>query len=512
MTYEPVIGLEIHAELKTRTKMFCDSKNDPDETRPNVNICPVCMGHPGTLPVPNREAIAKVIRVGLALGASIPAFSRFDRKNYFYPDLPKGYQISQYQHPLVTGGALAITLDDGATKSVRITRVHLEEDTGRSIHDPKGNATLLDFNRAGIPLMELVTEPDIRSAEEAKAFATELRQLLQHLDASAADMEKGEMRIEANISLRPVGEKGFGLNQSERLIGRTGSAEPVLGTKVEVKNINSFRFVEKAIRYEIERQTKVLEKGEKVIQETRGWDETSGATVSQRTKEEAHDYRYFPEPDIPPLRIDPEWVTELRALLPELPQEKRRRFASEFNIPAKLAWNIARDRALAGFFEAAVSELQEWLSATGRDPKDTKTFELTANYLTTDLARILADAGNMPIANAKITPENFAELMTYLAEEKISSKTAKTVLAAMFASGEDPSDVIEREHLWQVSDDGALGTVVDTVLAANEKAIADFRAGKQSALQFLLGQIMKSSRGANPEAVKKLLEEKLKSA
>ena len=493
MTYEPVIGLEIHAELKTRTKLFCDSKNDPDETRPNVNICPVCMGHPGTLPVPNRDAIAKVIRVGLALGAAIPEFSRFDRKNYFYPDLPKGYQISQYQHPLVSGGTLAVTLEDGTAKSVRITRVHLEEDTGRSIHDPKTNTTLLDFNRAGIPLMELVTEPDVRSAEEAKVFATELQMLLQHLGASEADMEKGEMRIEANISLHPAGAKE-------------------LGTKVEVKNINSFRFVEKAIRYEIERQANVLEAGEKVIQETRGWDETSGTTVSQRTKEGAHDYRYFPEPDIPPLKIDPVWVEELRAGLPELPHAKRQRFAAEFNIPAKLAANIARDRALAGFFEAAVSELKAWLRATGRDPKDTKAVELAANYLTTDFAKILADAGNAPIANTKVTPENFAELMTYLVEEKISSKTAKTVLGTMFASGEDPSDIIEREGLWQVSDDGALAATVAAVLAANEKAASDFRAGKETALQFLLGQVMKSSRGANPEAARKLLEEKLKSA
>ena len=491
MTYEPVIGLEIHAELKTRTKMFCSSKNDPDETRPNVNICPVCMGHPGTLPVPNRDAITKVIRVGLALGATIPEFSRFDRKNYFYPDLPKGYQISQYPHPLVSGGTLAITLDDGTARTIRITRVHLEEDTGRSIHDPKTTTTLLDFNRAGIPLMELVTEPDVRSAEEAKAFATELQMLLQHLDASEADMEKGEMRIEANISLRPTGAKEF-------------------GTKVEVKNINSFRFVEKAIRHEIERQTKVLEAGEKVIQETRGWDETSGTTVSQRTKEGAHDYRYFPEPDIPPLRIDPPWVEELRAGLPELPQAKRQRFSSEFNIPPKLATNITRDRAMAGFFEAAVSELQEWLRTTGRDPKDTKALELAANYLTTDLAKILADAGHTAFTNAKITPENFAELMTYLVEEKISSKTAKTILQTMSASGEDPSDIIEREGLWQMSDDGALSAAVDTVLAANEKAIADFRAGKETALQFLLGQVMKSSRGANPETVKKVLEEKLK--
>ncbi|RJQ37351.1 Asp-tRNA(Asn)/Glu-tRNA(Gln) amidotransferase subunit GatB [Candidatus Parcubacteria bacterium] len=487
--YEPIIGLEIHAELSTRTKMFCGSLNDPNETRPNTNVCPICMGHPGTLPVPNHDAIARVIQVGLALSAEIPEFSRFDRKNYFYPDLPKGYQISQYQHPLVSGGSLAVTRNDGTTKAIRITRVHLEEDTGRSIHDAKSGTTLLDFNRAGIPLMELVTEPDIRSAEEAKLFASELQQLLQHLGVSHADMERGQMRIEANVSLRPVGQKEF-------------------GTKVEVKNINSFRFVEKAINYEIGRQEKILLRGEKVLQETRGWDEASSSTVSQRSKEAAHDYRYFPEPDIPPLRIEHAWVEKLHAALPELPRQKRERFAAEFNIAPKLAAVIARDRAMAGFFEATISELEAWLRATGRE-RDTKAIALAANYLTTDLAKLTADAG-ASFADLKITTEDFAELMTYLVENRISSKAAKSVLAEMFATGTDPSNIIERDKLWQISDDSALAAAVESVIGMNEKAVADYRAGKPAALQFLLGQVMKSSRGADPAVVQKLLEQKLR--
>ena len=344
MEYEPVIGLEIHAELNTTTKMFCGCKNDPLEKHPNVNICPVCMAHPGTLPVINRDAVEKVIHVGLALGGDISAYSQFDRKNYFYPDLPKGYQISQYKYPIVTGGTL---------RGVRITRVHQEEDTGRLQHVEEGSpssssgrsATLIDYNRAGIPLMELVTEPDLRNAADARAFAEELHQVLQYVNASDADMEKGEMRIEANVSIRPKGTVEF-------------------GTKVEVKNINSFRAVERAILYEVERQTKALEEGEKIIQETRGWDDVGQRTVPQRTKESAHDYRYLPEPDLPPLNLTKEAgfdIEAMRASLPELPSAKYARLKTQYGFSDKLAAFFVSDKHLADYFEQASSELLAWL-------------------------------------------------------------------------------------------------------------------------------------------------------
>ena len=489
MTYEPVIGLEIHAELNTRTKMFCDSLNDPDETHPNVNVCPICIGHPGTLPVINRAAVRNVIQVGLAVKGEIAPFTQFERKNYFYPDLPKGYQISQYQHPLVRGGYLEIeTPDSGAqTRRVRIQRVHLEEDTGRLMHDAKTKTTLVDFNRAGIPLLELVTEPDCRSAAEARRVAEELQRILHYLGVSGANMEKGEMRIEANVSLRPAGTHK-------------------LGTKVELKNINSFRFMEQAVAYEIGRQTELLGRSEAVRQETRGWDEERGQTVSQRSKEESHDYRYFPEPDLPPLRIEPELVEELRASLPELPAEKLRRFRTEFGIDRTLAGTLVGDKRLAGFFEAAVSELNQWLTSTGGRATDANVIQLAANYLTTDVMRLL---GGGSIASSRLTPENFAELITYLAGGRISSRVAKDVLKEMVSSGADPSVIIDEQGLWQVSRGGDLEEAVTAAIAANPKAADDFRAGKTTALQFLLGQVMKESRGANPIAVRKLLEEKL---
>ncbi len=492
MEYIPTIGLEIHVELKTKTKMFCDSLNDPNEKHPNINICPICISHPGTLPVINQEAVKKVIMVGLALGGEIPEFSQFDRKNYFYPDLPKGYQISQYQHPLIKGGYLEIPTSGSPTphRRIRIQRIHLEEDTGRLLHDEKTKTTLVDFNRAGIPLMELVTEPDITSAGEARAFAEELQRILQYLDASDADMEKGEMRIEANVSLAPTDS-------------------PTLGTKVELKNINSFRFVERAIQYEVGRQRSVLEAGGTVKQETRGWDEKSGKTLPQRTKEESHDYRYFPEPDLPPLNSSPEEIEALSRSLPELPAAKRDRFIREFGIQPKLAETLAAAKDLAAFFEASVSELKEWLSATGRDPGDPLAMQLAANYLTSDLLRHIRETGDT-IPEMRITPENFAELITYLVENRISSAAAKTVLAEMYASGADPSLIIEERGLWQVTDAEALGRSIEKVLHTHPAAVADFKRGKMKTLQFLLGQVMKEARGANPEVLRKLLEEKLK--
>lgn len=466
--------------------MFCDSLNDPDEARPNINICPVCMAHPGTLPVINRAAVEHVLRVGLALSGRVALATQFERKNYFYPDLPKGYQISQYALPLVQSGMLEFADAEGEVRRLRIRRVHLEEDTGRLVHDPASKATLVDFNRAGIPLMELVTEPDLGTAADARLAAQNIQRIFQYVGASEANMEKGEMRIEANVSIRPIGTD-------------------TLGTKVELKNINSFRFVEDAIRYEVVRQAGLLERGEGVVQETRGWDAQRGVTVGQRLKEGSEDYRYFPEPDLPPLTITPETIEELKRSLPELPAQKLARFRDEFKISAKLASILVQDRDVAAFFEATVSELPPWLAAAGGEKNDPRAFPLAANYLTTDVLSRLAGA---PIRE-RLDPENFAELIAYLSAGKISSKAGKEVLAEMMAHGADPSIIIEEKGLWQISDDSTLGTLLDAVLTENKKAVDDYQAGNAGALQFLVGQVMKQMRGANPDAVQNLLREKL---
>lgn len=478
MKYEPVIGLEIHAELKTRTKMFCFSPNDPNETRPNTHICPVCMGHPGTLPVINESAVKKVILVGHALEGAISTKSHFDRKNYFYPDLPKGYQISQYQFPLVKGGHF--TLESG--KDIRITRVHLEEDTGRLIHDTITGKTLVDFNRAGVPLMELVTEPDFRTGEEVKEFGEELQKILRYIGASDADMEKGQMRVEVNISLRPEGRHEF-------------------GTKVEIKNINSFKYAADAVDYEIKRQSEALDKGEKIVQETRGWNEDKKTTFSQRSKEEAHDYRYFPEPDLPPLSLTESYIADIYGSLPELPKAKRNRFVKEYGIQASIADIISRDKTTAGFFEEVVSEL-----LSQNDTASEKgLLSLAASFFTGEFMRVAKEGNDM-----KVTAENVAELLTYLADEKISNLAFKEVFAEMIRAGEDPTEVIERLGLWQMSDAGDLESIASHIIEENPRAVADVKEGKGAALQFLVGQMMKESRGkANPkvamEIFKKLL-------
>lgn len=513
MNYIPAIGLEIHAELKTKTKMFCDSANDPNETHPNINICPICLGYPGALPVVNQEAVKKIVEVGVALNGVVAALAQFDRKNYFYPDLPKGYQISQYQSPLVKGGYLDIkttaAAQDGEfpisnfqlsnksqfqnskfqARRVRIRRIHLEEDTGRLIHDPKTRTTLIDFNRAGVPLMELVTEPDLETAEEVKNFGEALQQILRYLGASDADMEKGQMRVEVNISLAPAGSEN-------------------LGTKVELKNINSFKFAADAVDYEIKRQSSLLDRGEKIHHETRGWDEKKQTTVAQRHKEESQDYRYFPEPDIPPLKLPPEYIEEIRSSITELPNAKLQRFREEFGIGEKMASVIVKSKNTAAFFEAAASELNEWLSSRG-EVLNQRPLQLAANYLTTDLAKLLDSTGT-PIAETLVTPENFAELVTYIYEGKISSKAAKEVLKEMFSSGADPSVIVDERKLWQVSEGGELAAAVEKTITTNTKAVEDYRAGKTQTLQFLVGQVMKKAKGANPETVRKLLEEKLK--
>lgn len=504
--YIPVIGMEIHVELKTASKMFCDSKNGMGlEKEPNVNICPVCTGQPGTLPVPNEEAIKFVQMAGLALGCELRMTSKFDRKNYFYPDLPKGYQISQYDQPFCQNGFLEIPNtklqisnkskiqnSKSQTKKIGITRIHLEEDTGKLIH-PKGvDYTLVDFNRAGVPLMELVTEPDIETGEEARLFCQKLQQICRYLGISDADMEKGHMRCEANISLYKEGE------------------DKLSGTKVEVKNINSFKFVEKAIAYEIERQTEVLEKGEKVVQETRGFDSNRGMTVSQRVKESAHDYRYFPEPDIPPLKFTKEYVQDLKRKLPELPEQKIKRFEEEYNLPAGDTEVLTSQKELADYFEKTVSELREKITSKEIETDEPKAVKLAANYMIVELRKHLSEHGHS-LADIKITPENYAELIGFVASGKINSSAAQVVLLEMYKTGGDPSLIIEEKNLAQMEDDGELEDIVNSVLAANEKSAADFKAGKENALKFLMGQVMKETKGkANPQKVQEMLQEKLK--
>ena len=470
--YKPTIGLEIHAELKTRTKMFCDSKNDPDEKRPNVNICPVCTAHPGTLPVINKEAVRHILRIGKAVGGTLADFTEFDRKNYFYPDIPKGYQISQYKYPLVTGGEL---------NGVAITRVHLEEDTARSMHGDKGqetrdeDASLIDFNRAGVPLMELVTEPVITSAEQAGAFARELQLLLRYLGASEANMEKGQMRVEVNISI---------------------SKDDARGTKVEVKNINSFRAAERAIEYEIKRQSALLEEGGKVKQETRGWDEDTQETFSQRLKEGAADYRYFPEPDLPKLKISE--IDEFKGMtLPELPWERRERYRKEYGIKNEDTETFVANDLLGAFFENTAAALKS----------DATKVKTAASYITSDIAGLIAKTGK-PF---EMVPKSFAALIEMVAAGAVSSRGAKDILAEMYEDGGDPKDIAESRGLLQKSDEGELRAIIDKVIAAKADAVENYKKGKESALQFLVGQAMKESRGsANPQVVKKLLEEKLK--
>ena len=473
MKYAPTIGLEIHAELKTRTKMFCDSANDPDEKRPNVNICPVCTAHPGTLPVINKEAVRHILRIGKAVGGTLADFTEFDRKNYFYPDIPKGYQISQYKYPLVTGGEL---------NGVAITRVHLEEDTARSVHETwnmehgtRENRSLIDFNRAGVPLMELVTEPVITSAEQAGAFARELQLLLRYLGASEANMEKGQMRVEVNISI---------------------SKDDARGTKVEVKNINSFRAAERAIEYEIKRQSALLEEGGKVKQETRGWDEDTQETFSQRLKEGAADYRYFPEPDLPKLKISE--IDEFKGMtLPELPWERRERYRKEYGIKNEDTETFVANDLLGAFFENTAAALKS----------DATKVKTAASYITSDIAGLIAKTGK-PF---EMVPKSFAALIEMVAAGAVSSRGAKDILAEMYEDGGDPKDIAESRGLLQKSDEGELRAIIDKVIAANADAVENYKKGKESALQFLVGQAMKESRGsANPQVVKKLLEEKLK--
>ena len=487
--YYVTIGLEIHAELNTRSKMFCSCANDFDEKQANINVCPVCMAHPGTLPVANKEAIRKVIKTGLALQSAIPRYSKFDRKNYFYPDLPKGYQISQFDMPLCLGGHLEI-----CGRRIAITRIHLEEDTGRLVHSAEDDCSLVDFNRAGVPLMELVTEPDIQTSQEAKKFAEELRLIFRYLDVSNADMEKGQMRCEVNISLNKDPKK--------------------MGTKVEIKNLNSFRAVEKGIEYEIKRQTQVLQQGDKITQETRGWHDAKQKTLSQREKEESHDYRYFPEPDLPTLKINEKEIESIKSEIPELPQARRERFEAEYKLQEKEIEIFTQNKKLGEYFEKIMSELRNWVKAADMKEKVErdefiKLAKLCSNYMISDLQGLLK---NMPVDDIRflITPENFAEFITLIYRKEISSKIAKAVLVKMFKNGKDPSHIIEKDELSQITDEANIENIIKQVISKNPKPVQDFKKGKENAFQFLIGQIMKESKGkASPEIVAKLLKKLL---
>ncbi len=460
--YEPVIGIEVHCQVRTASKMFCGCATDDDAAGPNTRVCPVCLGLPGTLPTINRRAVEHVLATGVAIGGTTPDATRWDRKNYFYPDLPKGYQISQYDLPLVAAGSLTFETADGPV-TVRIRRAHLEEDTAKLVHATAADGrkvSLVDFNRSGTPLMEIVTEPDIRSAEQARRYAEELQLLLRSIGVSDADMERGQMRVEANVSLRPRGSEAF-------------------GTRVEVKNMNSFRSVERAIAFEIERQAAALDAGEAVVQETRGWSDDRATTYVMRSKEDSHDYRYFPEPDLPPLRVDPAWLAEIAAALPELPDARRARYRDAFGLSAYDASVLVGDPDAAALFEATLA------ADAGLDAK------AVANWVTGEYLR-LRNASSSPIA---VAPAELGHLVGQVAAGAISGANAKEVLAEHVASGASAADIIASRGFRQISDSAAIDAVVDEVLAVNPAAVADYRSGKPQAVGFLVGQVMKATRG-----------------
>jgi aspartyl-tRNA(Asn)/glutamyl-tRNA(Gln) amidotransferase subunit B len=481
MDYEVTIGLEVHAQILTESKMFCGCDSRYWDAEPNTHVCPVCMGLPGALPVTNRRAIERAILTGLALNCRIQSDNLISRKNYFYPDLPSSYQRSQYDDPLCVGGWLDLAAD-GETKRVGITRVHIEEDTGKLTHVPEGSS-LVDFNRAGVPLMEIVSEPDIASPEEARRYFQKLRQILIWIGVNIGDMEKGALRCDANVSIRPRGQKEY-------------------GAKVEIKNMNSFRAVERALAYEVERQTGELAAGRTIPQATRGWNEARGVTVAQRTKEFAEDYRYFPEPDIPPLQVAPAWVEDLRAALPELPDARRARFTAEYELSAYDAETLTNERSIADYYERAVAAGR----APGVSPKD------VANWFTSELFRLLNEGGeDLAGVEARFRPEYVAEVQDLLAKGTITRLSAKEVFEASFRSGQPPAQVVTERGLAQIGAGDALTALAREVVAANPKVVQDYRSGKATAIKFLVGQVMKATKGqANPQAAQAALEQALK--
>jgi len=489
--YEPVIGLEIHAELMTESKMFCGCRVvDSVEAPANSAVCPVCLGMPGMLPVINQRALELAIKVGLALNCEIRTHNVFARKNYFYPDLPKSYKISQYELPLAINGWLDVALEQGLTKRIGIRRVHLEEDTGKLTHlgrgdpqvnDPGGSldeegVSLVDYNRSGVPLLEIVSEPDIRSGEEARAFAVQVRQILRYLEVNSGDMEKGVFRVEPNISLRPVGTETF-------------------GTRTELKNLNSFRSLAEGTTYELDRQAAILDSGGQVVQETRGWQEDRRETFSQRRKEEADDYRYFPEPDLPPLKISDAWIHRVRATLPELPGAKITRYRRDFDLSSYDASVLAEERGVAEWFEAAVE--------SGGDPKR------VANWMINELFRLMNEA-NVGIRDIEVKPAALVGLIDLVDEEIINNNTAKDVLAEMFASGQPALSIVQARGLSQISDQAAILSVIDRIMANNPDQVNAYRGGRTQLFGWFVGQVMRATQGkANPALVNRLLSRQL---
>ncbi|HEX6893709.1 MAG TPA: Asp-tRNA(Asn)/Glu-tRNA(Gln) amidotransferase subunit GatB [Bryobacteraceae bacterium] len=473
--YEPVIGLEVHVQVNTRTKIFCGCATGFGAP-PNSNVCPVCLGMPGALPVLNSQAVEMAIQAGLATHCRVNAFSRFARKNYFYPDLPKGYQISQYDQPLAEHGWLEISVD-GGRKRIGVTRIHLEDDAGKSIHDgfkDSDRYTYVDLNRSGTPLIEIVSEPDLRSSDEAYEYLTELKQVMQYVGVSECDMEKGQLRCDANISVRRKGAEKF-------------------GTKAEVKNLNSFRFAKMALDYEIARQVALVENGGKVEQETRLYNVATGETVGMRSKEHAHDYRYFPEPDLVPLKVSDAWLARIREAMPELPADKRRRFVDSYGLREYDAQVLTATRAMSEYFEKA--------AAVAGDPR------IAANWVTGDLLGALK---GRDISEAPVSADRLGELVSFIVTGEISGKLAKDIFAKMIESGEPARAIIDREGLRQISDAGALEKIVDEVVAGNPKQVEQYKSGKTAVLGYLVGQVMKASKGqANPAAVNELLKSKL---
>ena len=479
MLYEPVIGLEVHAQLLTKSKMFCSCRADYSGSAPNSLVCPVCLGMPGTLPVVNKQAVEFAIMTALALNCTVQETNVFSRKSYFYPDLPKNYQISQYDLPLSRNGWLMAETKNGETR-IGVTRVHLEEDTAKLTHVEAGGETysLIDFNRSGMPLMEIVSDPDMHSIDEVNGYITKLRAILRYLGVSSGDMEKGAMRFEANISLRPAGST-------------------TLGNRCEVKNLNSFRAVLRSCEYEINRQTAILERGERVEQQTMGWDDLRNVTVTQRSKEEAHDYRYFPEPDIPPLVIAPEWVERVRRVLPELPDAKRQRFMSAFGLSAYDAGLLVAEQEVAAYFEACVA---------GR-PQRAKP---VANWILGELFRLMKESGQ-EIDKVMVQPAAINELIDLVEAGTITMAIAKDVFTEMFAGGKKPGAIVAARGLTQINDSSAIDAAISKAIQSNPQAVADYRGGKETAIRFLVGQVMKETKGrANPTVITQMLVEKLK--
>lgn len=477
--YETIIGLEVHVQLATESKIFCNCSTEFG-AEPNKHTCPVCLGLPGTLPVLNKKVVDYAIMAGLALNCNINSYSKFDRKNYFYPDLPKAYQISQSDYPICENGYIEIDTEEG-TKKIGITRIHMEEDAGKLVHEgsiDQATASLVDYNRTGIPLIEIVSAPDIRTPSEARAYLTQLKQILQYIGVSDCNMEEGSLRCDANVSIRPVGQKEF-------------------GTKTELKNMNSFRAVERALEYEVERQRKILEEGGEIIQETRTWDESLNKTISMRTKEEAADYRYFPDPNLPPLNVDRDWVERIKSSLPELPREKRKRFVREYALPEYDAGVLTDSRELADYFEACVKEYSD--------------AKAVSNWIMGDFLRLLKEE-NLEIAEVKMTPAHLSGMLKLMDEGVISSKIAKTVFEEMFKTGKAPEQIVEEKGLKQISDAGQLEEIVLKVIEANPSVVEDIKSGKDKAIGFLVGQVMKETRGkANPGMVNQIIREKIES-